>query len=592
MRKLLSLLLTLLSVSLLLFPTLAQEDDSANLLTNPGFEEPYVEQEGILPRQVAEGWTAWNLPPENTQPEYAPSSATNADRVREGDEAQRYFSFFSPHVAGLYQVVSGLTAGEEVNFSIYAYTFSSNDAEAVDESEDPCGITVEVGIDPTGGEDSESAAIVWSDAVEDCDAYNLYSISAVPEGDTVTVYVRTNASVGRLTSEVYLDEASLTVGSVAGVTDDATDEVVIGDGIIVLEDATATDDPVMTEEIVVTGDFAAPTDVVDMTEEIVPTLEIVTAQVTEELIATEALTLEPVDTLEIPVITEETIVEFLTEEATTDTGVIASATVSVIETATSESPTDFPTVTPVEEIVPTATSIPPTPIPVTPTDDAQATQTTEAVLEDLIDEYPGRVEHTVRLGESVYIIANLYGSSVPVIIEANGLNENALIFVGQRLVIPVRVPPASTAIAATDAATSVPTTSIPPTPTSTIAPSPEDGSVYIVRRGDTLSQIARRFNTTVATLAQLNGIVNVNSILVGQRLTLPTGSDEMTPTAAPLTPTPVGETIRYVVLPGDSLYRLSLIYKVSIQRIAEANEIANINRIFVGQVLDIPQPAQ
>ena len=58
------------------------------------------------------------------------------------------------------------------------------------------------------------------------------------------------------------------------------------------------------------------------------------------------------------------------------------------------------------------------------------------------------------------------------------------------------------------------------------------------------------------------------------------------------TPTPVSEIIRYVVQPGDSLFRLSLIYNVPIQKIAEANEIANIHRIFVGQVLNIPQPVK
>lgn len=605
MRKLLSLLLALLSTSLLIFPTLAQDDQSANLLTNPGFEQPYVEQEGVLPRQVAEGWTAWNLAPENSQPEYAPASASNADRVREGDDAQLYFSFFSPHIAGVYQTVSGLTAGEELTLSVYAYTFSSN-AEEADASDDPCAVTVEVGIDPTGGEDPESDAIIWSEPAEACDAYNQYSISAAPADESVTVFVRTDASVGRLSTEVYLDEASLTVGAAPVGTDevdatpDVTDESITTDEASLTDEAAVTDEttleaPIITDELIITAELATATsDIIVLTEEPAltqessPTFEIVTAEVTDVLPVTEEL-----------IVTDAPTLELITEEAT-DAGVIASATVIVTEEATTENPTDFPTITPVVEA--TETPVTPTEIPATPTDDLGATQTTEAVLEDLVDEYPGRVEHTVRAGESVFIIANLYGSSVPAIITANGLNENALIFVGQRLVIPVRVPPATTGTAAapttapteavptaTTAATTVP--EITPTPTSTITPSPEAGNIYIVQRGDTLSQIARRFNTTVATLAQLNGIVNVNSILVGQRLTLPTGSGTMTPTPS-ASPTPTGEMISYVVLPGDSLYRLSLVYRVPIQEIAEINQITNINRIFVGQVLQIPQPAQ
>jgi LysM repeat protein len=480
--------------------------------------------------------------------------------VLEGEDAQLYFSFFSPHVAGVYQVISGLTAGEEVTFSVSAFTFSSN-AEGVEVSDDPCGVTIEVGIDPAGGEDPESAAIVWSEPAEECDAYNLYSVSAAPETDSITVFVRTNASVGRLTTEVYLDDASLVVGRAPVSTDEsaATDEVIATDDI-------ATEEPAVTEDVIVT-------------EDIFPTLEMLTAEVTEELVTTEA----PVPPT----------LELVTEEAT-DAGVIASATVMQTAEVTVENPTDFPTITPVVEE--TATAVPPTEVPATPTDDLAATQTTEAVLAELVDEFPGRVVHTVRAGESVFIIANLYGSSVPAIITANGLNENALIFVGQQLVIPVPVPPAGTSTAPTEAAPTATTaaTTVPeatPTSTSTITPSPEAGNVYIVQRGETLSQIARRFNTTVATLAQLNGIVNVNSILVGQRLTLPTASGTTTPTPS-ASPTPAAEMISYVVLPGDSLYRLSLIYKVPIQQIAEINQIANINRIFVGQVLQIPQRVQ
>lgn len=44
---------------------------------------------------------------------------------------------------------------------------------------------------------------------------------------------------------------------------------------------------------------------------------------------------------------------------------------------------------------------------------------------------------------------------------------------------------------------------------------------YTVRSGDTLGAIARRYNTTVATLAGLNGIANPNRIEVGQTLTIP-----------------------------------------------------------------------
>ena len=51
-------------------------------------------------------------------------------------------------------------------------------------------------------------------------------------------------------------------------------------------------------------------------------------------------------------------------------------------------------------------------------------------------------------------------------------------------------------------------------------------SKYVVQRGDTLSQIAKKHNTTVYEITKLNNIVNPNMIRVGQVLTLPgTGSN-------------------------------------------------------------------
>jgi LysM repeat protein len=49
---------------------------------------------------------------------------------------------------------------------------------------------------------------------------------------------------------------------------------------------------------------------------------------------------------------------------------------------------------------------------------------------------------------------------------------------------------------------------------------PATGDTYVVRRGDNLSRIARRFGTTAAALARLNGIANPSLIYAGQVLRL------------------------------------------------------------------------
>lgn len=57
-------------------------------------------------------------------------------------------------------------------------------------------------------------------------------------------------------------------------------------------------------------------------------------------------------------------------------------------------------------------------------------------------------------------------------------------------------------------------------------------TTYVVQPGDTLSAIARRFNTTVQELVRLNHIPNPNLIHVGQKLTVPTIGPTPTPTPA------------------------------------------------------------
>jgi len=159
-----------------------------------------------------------------------------------------------------------------------------------------------------------------------------------------------------------------------------------------------------------------------------------------------------------------------------------------------------------------------------------------------------------------------------------------LIFVGQTLLIPVPQQAAPT-----------PTFFVIVTATPGAAvPTPIPG-VYIVQPGDTLSSIGRQFNTTVAAIAQLNGIVNPNRIFSGQQLVItPTGAPTVTPrpTVIANTPIPVPTAVPtptlYVVQPGDNLFRIALRFNVSLSDLIRANGIVNANRIFTGQQIVIP----
>ncbi len=103
---------------------------------------------------------------------------------------------------------------------------------------------------------------------------------------------------------------------------------------------------------------------------------------------------------------------------------------------------------------------------------------------------------------------------------------------------------------------------------------------YVVRPGDTLSGIARRLGTTVQQLATANGISDANHIVVGQRLRAPGG----TPPASAGTARPSTYTVR----PGDALSVIAARLHVGTAALARANGIADVHRIYVGQVLKVP----
>jgi LysM repeat protein len=118
--------------------------------------------------------------------------------------------------------------------------------------------------------------------------------------------------------------------------------------------------------------------------------------------------------------------------------------------------------------------------------------------------------YVVQAGDTLFGIARRYGVTVQDIAAANNIVNPNLIYVGARLTIPTG--------GSTDAG----------------SPPPQAGSqTYVVRPGDTLFRIAVSHRTTVAVLAQLNGISNPNLIYTGQVLRLPAGGGSGAPAATP-----------------------------------------------------------
>ena len=98
--------------------------------------------------------------------------------------------------------------------------------------------------------------------------------------------------------------------------------------------------------------------------------------------------------------------------------------------------------------------------------------------------------------------------------------------------------------------------------------------IYTVKKGDTLSQIALNNNTTVANIANLNNIYNPNLIFIGQQLKIPLISNSKS-------------YILYTIKYGDTLYSISRRYNTSIASLVRINRIKNPNLIYAGNIIKI-----
>lgn len=237
--KLITLCILCALIALMVAPAAASPAPQQNLLTNPGFEGVYKQQccqtePQYAPNtpyaeiQVAPGWTAWwrepdsapaypsycdyNIAPETCQPYHRPEyreAAPFTERIRSGGNAQKYFTFYSIHEAGLYQQVTGVAVGQRYRFTVYMHAWSTNDSTSPVSSNQP-SMGMQVGIDPNGGTDPFSIAVVWGEQFNAFDAWHQFGVDAAAKSSTITVFTRSRPQLAWQHNDVYVDDASLT----------------------------------------------------------------------------------------------------------------------------------------------------------------------------------------------------------------------------------------------------------------------------------------------------------------------------------------------------------------------------------------------
>ena len=155
--------------------------------------------------------------------------------------------------------------------------------------------------------------------------------------------------------------------------------------------------------------------------------------------------------------------------------------------------------------------------------------------------------YIVKKGDSLWSIANKFGTTVKKLKDINKLSTNIL-SVGQTLII-----------------------------NNEEEIIPDDYLLYKVQKGDTLWDIANKYNTTVDTIKSINNLSST-TLTVNQQLFIPKSTN-------------VGvKNNIYVVQKGDTLYDIALAKGVSVKEIKDINNLTS-DILQIGQILNIPLPS-
>lgn len=149
--------------------------------------------------------------------------------------------------------------------------------------------------------------------------------------------------------------------------------------------------------------------------------------------------------------------------------------------------------------------------------------------------------YIVKKGDSLYSIANKYNTTVKELKRINNLTSNIL-SIGQVLKLP------------SDKANNV---------------EKEENTIsYTVKKGDSLYSIARKYDTTIDRIKDLNNLTT-NLLSIGQVLLIPTDTNLET---------------TYTVQKGDSLYSIAKKYNTTVDRLKQLNNLTS-NLLSIGQIL-------
>ncbi|GAB4232425.1 MAG: hypothetical protein Kow00109_04870 [Acidobacteriota bacterium] len=164
----------------------------------------------------------------------------------------------------------------------------------------------------------------------------------------------------------------------------------------------------------------------------------------------------------------------------------------------------------------------------------------------------GSLRYRVRPGDTLSEIAREFGVAPVTLRRLNGISNPNRLLVGQVLIIDPTGSPSQRAAAGGSGGT----------------------AVHVVRPGETLSTIARRYGISLEELAAANGLADPDHLRAGAQLIIPG--------------TATAEPRRYRVRPGDTLIAIARRFGCDLADLLRANALPDPNRLPVGLELLIP----
>ena len=194
---------------------------------------------------------------------------------------------------------------------------------------------------------------------------------------------------------------------------------------------------------------------------------------------------------------------------------------------------------------------------------------------------PAFETYTIKKGDNLWSISKRYNVSLNELYEANGLNKNSVLRIGQQIQIPVE---GSTATVSAVTADTYQPTGYNQSTTS-----------YTVKRGDTLSKIANQYDTTVRAIKAANG-KSTDMIRVGETLMIPVGGAAVSASATSVVPAPASApapvasssgTRFHTVKAGEYPAKIAREYGMTTSELLAMNSITDPRKLKVGQQLRV-----